>query len=60
MQVLCLEMLMHVCAAGDAGAAARKQRASDAGAKAVVEAAIAAFPDDDDLQETAAQLLVWL
>ena len=60
MQVLCLEMLMRVCTGADAAAAARKQRASGAGAKAAVERAVAAYPDDDGVQETAAVLLEWL
>ena len=55
-----MNVLLNVCGGDGAVAATRKQRASGAGAKAAVERAVAAFPDDDDIQETAALLLEWL
>ena len=59
-----LETLHRVCAgpyAGpDAAAAARRQSASEAGAKMLAERAVAAFPDNDGLQGIAAEILGWL
>ena len=49
MQLQGVETLYRVCDGFDAAAAARWRRASEAGAKAAVRRAVAAFPDNNEL-----------